>query len=41
MSRGSAEMTVEVRLEKQGALLTKLLSLDGVLDATMVAYQPE
>jgi len=41
MSRGGAEMTVEVRMEKQGALLNKLLSLDGVLDATMVAYQPE
>ena len=41
VSRNGAEMTVELRIEKQDALLNKLLSLEGVQDATMVAYQPE
>jgi len=41
VSRNGSEMTVELRIEKQDALLNKLLSLDGVQDATMVAYQPE
>lgn len=41
VSRGGAEMTVEMRIEKQGQLLSKISSIDGVQDATLVAYQPE
>ena len=41
VSRNGAEMTVEVRVDKQDALIGKLLSIDGVQDATLVAYQPE
>lgn len=41
VSRNSAEMTVEVRVDKQDALIGKLLSIEGVQDATLVAYQPE
>ena len=41
VSRGGAEMTVEVRVDKQDALIGKLLSIEGVRDATLVAYQPE
>lgn len=41
VSRNGSEMTVELRTEKQDALLNKLLSMEGVQDATMVAYQPE
>ena len=41
VSRNGSEMTVELRIEKQDALLNKLLSMEGVQDATMVAYQPE
>jgi uncharacterized membrane protein YhiD involved in acid resistance len=35
------EMTLEVRVERQEALLNKLLSIDGVMEATLVAYQSE
>ncbi len=41
VGRNGSEMTVELRTEKQDALLNKLLSLEGVQDATMVSYQPE
>ena len=41
VSRGGAEMTVEVRVEKSDALLNRVLSIEGVQDATLVAYQPE
>jgi len=41
VSRNGSEMTVELRIDKQDALLNKLLSMEGVQDATMVAYQPE
>ena len=41
VSRNGAEMTVEVRVDKQDALIAKLLSIEGVQDATLVAYQPE
>ena len=41
VSRGGAEMTVEMRIDKQGPLLNKLTAIDGVQDATLVAYQPE
>ena len=34
-------MTLEIRFERQDLLLNKLLSLDGVQDATLVAYQNE
>lgn len=35
------EMTLEVRVERQDALINKLLSINGVTDATLVAYQSE
>ena len=41
VSRNGAEMTIEVRVEKQDALLNRVLNVDGVQDATLVAYQPE
>ncbi len=41
VSRNGSEMTVELRVEKQDALLNKLNSIDGVQDATLVAYQGE
>ena len=41
VSRNGAEMTVEVRIDKQDALIGKLLSIEGVQDATLVSYQPE
>ena len=41
VSRGGMEMTVELRIDKQDALLNKLLATEGVQDATMVSYQPE
>lgn len=41
VSRNGSEMTVELRVEKQDALLNKLLNIEGVQDATMVAYQSE
>ncbi len=41
VSRNGSEMTVELRVEKQDALMNKLLSIEGVQDATMVAYQSE
>ena len=41
VSRNGAEMTVEVRVDKQDALIGKLLSIEGVQDATLVAYKPE
>ena len=41
VSRNGAEMTIELRVDKQDALLNRVLSIDGVQDATLVAYQPE
>lgn len=41
VSRNGAEMTIELRVEKQEALVNRLLSIEGVQDATLVAYQPE
>ncbi len=41
VSRNGAEMTIELRVEKQDALLNRVLSIEGVQDATLVAYQPE
>ena len=41
VSRNGSEMTVELRSEKPDALLNKLQSMEGVQDATMVAYQGE
>ncbi len=34
-------MTIELRVDKQDALLNRVLSIEGVQDATLVAYQPE
>ena len=41
VSRNGSEMTVELRVDKQDALLNRVLSIEGVQDATLVAYQPE
>jgi uncharacterized membrane protein YhiD involved in acid resistance len=41
VSRNGSEMTVELRVEKQDVLMNKLLNIEGVQDATMVAYQSE
>ena len=41
VSRGGAEMTIELRVDKQDALLNRVLAAEGVQDATLVAYQPE
>ena len=41
VSRNGAEMTIELRVDKQDALLNRVLSIEGVQDATLVAYQPE
>ena len=41
VSRNGAEMTIELRVEKQDALVNRLLAIEGVQDATLVAYQPE
>ena len=40
-SRSGVEMTVEVRVDKPDQMLTRLLSIDGVEDATLIAYQAE
>ncbi len=40
-SRSSVEMTLEVRVDKQDALLNRILAVEGVEDATLVAYQSE
>ena len=34
-------VTIELRVEKQDALVNRLLAIEGVQDATLVAYQPE
>ncbi len=41
VSRNGSEMTVELRVDKHDALLNRVLSIEGVQDATLVAYQPE
>ena len=41
VSRNGAEMTIELRVEKQDALVNRLLAIEGVQDATLVAYQTE
>lgn len=40
-SRSGVEMTIEVRVDKQDALLSRVLSVEGVEDATLVTYQSE
>ena len=40
-TRTGVEMTLEVRVEKQDALLNRILSVDGVEDATLVSYAAE
>ncbi len=42
VSRNGAEMTIEMRVEKQeNTVLKKVLAVEGVQDATLVSYQPE
>jgi len=40
-SREGAELTLEIRLDRTDLLLNRLLSMDGVADATVVAYQTD
>ncbi|MEA4897088.1 DUF4956 domain-containing protein [Bacillota bacterium Meth-B3] len=40
-SRQGVEMALEVRVTRQDALIGKILSVEGVDDATLVAYQAE
>lgn len=41
MSRGGVEMTVEVRLDQRTDLVSHILDIEGVNDATLVACQTE
>lgn len=41
ITKTGVEMTLEVRVDKQNALLAKLNTLPGVHDATLVAFQNE
>ncbi|MBR4080336.1 MAG: DUF4956 domain-containing protein [Clostridia bacterium] len=41
MTRGGAEMTVEVRLSDKQDVVASMLNIDGVHDATLVACQTE
>lgn len=41
VTASGSEMTYEVRVDKPDALLNKLLTIPGVQDATLVAYQGE
>ncbi len=41
VSRAGTEMTIEVRVDKPDALINRVLAVEGVQDATLVAYQPE
>ena len=41
VTRAGAEMTVEVRLDSKQDLVSMVLSIEGVHDATLVAYQGE
>ncbi len=41
VTSSGSEMTLEVRVERQEALLKALMAVDGVRDATLVAYQSE
>ena len=41
VTRASAEMTVEVRLDDRQSLVSQVLSIEGVYDATLVACQTE
>ena len=41
VTRGGAEMTVEVRLDHRSDLVSNMLNINGVLDATLVACQTE
>ena len=40
-NKNSAEMTVEVRLERQSNIVSEMLEVPGVYDATLVACQTE
>ncbi|MEA5145835.1 MAG: hypothetical protein VB041_07355, partial [Candidatus Limiplasma sp.] len=41
LTRAGAEMTYEVRLNERHEIVTRLLDIDGVHDATLVACQSE
>ena len=41
VTRSGAEMTVEVRLDHRGSIVTDMLDINGVYDATLVACQTE
>ena len=41
VTRSGAEMTVEVRLDHRMNIVTSMLDIDGVYDATLVACQTE
>jgi uncharacterized membrane protein YhiD involved in acid resistance len=41
MTVSGSELTLEVRVDRQEALLKNLMATDGVRDATLVAYQSE
>ena len=41
VTRSGAEMTVEVRLDRRVNIVTDMLDINGVYDATLVACQTE
>ena len=41
VTRNGAEMTVEVRLDQRVNIVTDMLDINGVYDATLVACQTE
>ena len=41
MTHAGIEVTYELRVDRQDALLNRVLAIPGVKDATLVAYQAE
>ena len=41
MARAGAEMTYEVRMDQKADLVGRMLDIEGVHDATLVAMQTE
>ena len=41
LTRGGAEMTYEVRIDARSEVVTRMLDIEGVHDATLVACQSE
>ena len=39
VTRNGAEMTVEVRLDRQSNIVSEMLDVPGVYDATLIAHQ--